>query len=630
MTWLRIEHGQDFATYRHLWQWSVDDPKAFWGAILTYFDVMMEGSTEPVMTGEHMPDVQWFANARLNYTENILRRAHDEELADVAAIHGVDETGTATKITWRQLEAQVASMAHSLRELGVQRGDRVVAVLPNIAEAIIGLLATASIGAIWSICSPDVSPTATLSRLQQLEPKVLIGTTGYSYNGKYFDRRAHLEQIERGLPTLQTTIVVDDETTLHTERKIFAELSSKNITPQYDRVPFSHPLWVLFSSGTTGEPKGIVHSQGGMLVEALKTFGLHQDLGPGDLSYVAANTSWMVWNTLLHALATGASVLVYSGSPTYQRPDQQFKLMADHGVTTFATGAAYLTLVENSGCVPKDEFDLAKLRIMRSTASPLPLTTWRWVHDAVKADVHLGSDSGGTDICSAFIGSNPLEPVRLGQLQGPVLGIDVQVWDDTGTRVIGDVGEMVITTPSPAMPVSFWNDPDGSKYRGAYFENFPGVWTHGDWITETPEGGFIVHGRSDATLNRDGVRLGSAEIYDALQHVPEVRQSLVVGVELPHGGYYQPLFVTLADDVELTPELTDRINQTIREHASVRHVPDDIHLAPDIPLTHVGKKIEVPIKRLLAGGPTTVINPQSLQNPASAEWFFDFAARLRA
>ena len=629
MTWLQENPGQNFQTYRQLWQWSTDEPAEFWGAILKYFDVILEGSTEPALVNDTMPDVRWFPHARLNYAENILRHAHAPQLADVTAILGVDETGNTTEITWRQLETQVASMAQSLRNLGVHRGDRVVAVLPNIPEAIIGLLAAASIGAIWSISSPDLSAAATLSRLRQLEPKVLIGTTGYTYNGKYFDRSSHLEQIEQGLPTLTATIVVDRQGVQGSQREVFADLNSIEATPQYDRVPFSHPLWVLFSSGTTGDPKGIVHGQGGMLVEGLKTFGFHQDLGPGDLSYVAANTSWMVWNTLLHALATGASVLVYSGSPTYQRPDHQFKLMAEHGVTTFATGAAYLTLVEDSGSIPKDEFDLSKLRIMRSTASPLPLTTWQWVHEAVKPDVHLGSDSGGTDICSAFIGSNPLEPVRLGQLQGPVLGIDVQAWDDRGSRVIGDVGEMVITTPSPAMPVAFWHDPDGSKYQSAYFDDFPGVWTHGDWITETPHGGFIVHGRSDATLNRDGVRLGSADIYNALQHVPEVVQSLVVGVELSEGGYYQPLFITLVDNADLTDELTTRINATIRQYASARHVPDEIIVVPDIPITHAGKKIEVPIKRLLAGAPATVINLQSLQNPAAAEWFIDFAQRLR-
>lgn len=634
MDWLRDYRGLEFDTYRDLWSWSVSDIDDFWQSIVGYFGVVGDNFSGPTRTLEGMPGASWFPDATINYAENILRHAHGDLTADEPAIVSVDEADNTEYMTWRELETRVAALTDSLRKLGVQKGDRVAAVLPNTREAIVGFLATASIGAIWSICSPDLSATAVLSRLRQLEPRVLFGTTGYQFKGKLIDREDHLNEIEAGLSSsVHTTIVVGAvaNTASHQPpgRKNFETLVKEEAAPDYDRLPFEHPLWVLFSSGTTGDPKGIVHGHGGMLLEALKTFGLNQDLGPSDLYYVAANTSWMVWNTLLHALATGAGVLVYAGSPTYGGPDRQFEIVATHRVTAFTTGAAYLSTVEKAGRTPKTEFDFSALRTVTSTASPLPISTWCWVHESVKADLHLGSDSGGTDICSVFIGSNLLEQVRLGQIQGPMLGVDVQAWDELGNRVVGEVGEMVITTPLPAMPVGFWADHDDQKYMNAYFNRFPGFWTHGDWITETPEGGFVVHGRSDATLNRDGVRLGSADIYNALQYVPEIHQSLAVGVELPEGEYYQPLFVSLIDGTRLDHDLEARIVHTIRQHASARHVPDEIVVAPDIPITHAGKKIEVPIKRLLGGHLPNTVNIQSLANPESIDWFTHFAENLR-
>lgn len=632
--WLARDRGVDLNGYREIWQWSVDDVSGFWDALREYFDVIGEGFEGPALVDERMPGTRWYPQARVNFAENVLRFATDPEHAGRVAVTEVDETDAVRQLTWAQFGDRVAALAAQLRRLGVVPGDRVAAVLPNVPEAIIGLLAAASIGAVWSISSPDLSVDATLSRLAQLEPRVLFGVEGYRFGGRDFDRRAELAAIEAGLPTVEHTIIVDAYRTgdqVAAPRLGFDDLVAVSAEPLFERLPFDHPLWVLFSSGTTGAPKGIVHGHGGMLLEFLKSFGFNHDLASDGVYYVAANTSWMVWNTLLCALSVGAGVVCYAGSPTLGSPARQFQIIADHGVTLFATGAAYLTLVENAGVRPGDEYDLSRLRSIFSTGSPLPDSTWRWVHEAVRERVHLGSDSGGTDICSGFLGSNPLEPVRLGELQGPQLGVAAQAWSEAGERVIGDVGELVILKPMPSMPVQFWGDADGARYFDAYFAAFPGVWTHGDWITELPDGGFIVHGRSDATLNRQGVRLGSADVYSALRHVPEVLDGLVIGVEQPNGGYYMPLFVVLRDGVGLDDELRDRIAVTIRQHASARHVPDEIIVAPGMPVTHAGKKIEVQIKKLFMGvDPERALSRGALANPDTVDWYVERAAAFLA
>lgn len=637
MGWVRDNHGVEATTYRDIWKWSVDDVSAFWTAVTEYFGVIGENLTGPALVSDDMPGAAWFPEARLNFAENLLRHARNPKLANEVAIQAIDEDNKVSSITWRQLETQVASVAANLKRLGVGTGDVVAAVLPNIPEAVIALLAASSLGAIWTINSPDLSAAATLERIRQLNPKILVGTDGYAFNGKFIDQRTHLRQVEAGLHALYKTIVVRKapEQSLDSEEPAnswlsFDSLTAAQETPTYQRVPFAHPLWVLFSSGTTGQPKGIVHGHGGIVLEALKGTGLNQDMGPGDMYYVAANTSWMVWNTLSTNLMSGASIVTYAGSPTYGGKDRQFEVIALTGATMFGVGAAYLSLVEKAGLTPKNSWDLTSLRSILSTGSPLPESTWQWVHREVKKDVHLGSDTGGTDICSGFIGSNPLEPVYLGELQGPLLGVSVQAWSDEGKRVLDEVGEMVITRPMPSMPVSLWGDADMAKYRGAYFEKFPGTWAQGDWITETRNGTFVVHGRSDATLNRYGVRLGSADIYAALQHVPGIKESLVIGLELPDGGYYMPLFIALDEGVDATNELEELIASTIRRQASARHVPDEIVVAPDIPLTHARKRIEVPIKNLFAGkDPTKAVNTASLMNPESVAWFIERAQGFR-
>lgn len=640
LRWLSATKGLTFSGYRDLLAFSAEHTGDFWDAVREHFDVIGTGFDGPPLTDARMPAAAWYPNTRINYAENLLRHAQDPQLADTTAVLDVAEDGEEKATTWRELETAVGHVAARLRALGVRRGDRVGAVLPNIPEALVGLLAATTIGAVWTINSPDLSPTASLERLRQLEPKVLIGVDGYRFKGRDISTLAALDEIEAGLDTVEHTIVVrrsgtEDSWSGAGPRLDFTELAAGPATrPEYERVPFDHPLWILFSSGTTGAPKGIVHGHGGMTLEALKGCGLNLDMGPGDLYYVAANTSWMVWNTLANNLMTGASVVTYSGQPTYGRPDHQFQVLAQTKATMFGVGAAYLSLVEKSGADPSAEFDLSSLRSILSTGSPLPESTWRWVHSHVKQHVHLGSDTGGTDICSGFIGSNPLEPVYLGRLQGPQLGVAVETWDEDGSRVVGEMGELVVTRPMPSMPVALWGDASGDRYRDSYFSAFPDadppVWAQGDWITQDERGGFVVHGRSDATLNRQGVRLGSADIYAALQHVPRVGDAVVLGLEEPDGGYWMPLFVRLNPGEELTEELVQEIKATIRSRTSARHVPDEVIEVPDIPVTHAGKRIEVPLKKLFTGvHEAEAVNRSSLQRPNAVDWFVDAARSYR-
>jgi acetoacetyl-CoA synthetase len=629
--WLEARDSADLADYRALWQWSVTDLSGFWEAVVEYFGVIGEGLEGPALAHEQMPGAVWYPNARLNLAENVLRFV--AERPDAPAVLSVAENGEVSTLTWQALEQQVAALAARYRELGVVPGDRVVGVLANVPEALVAFLAAASIGATWSVCSPDFSAQAIVDRLAPLEPKVLVGSTGYEFKGRWFDTLAGLEAVAEQLETLERVIVVARDGDDLPDNELFERADLRRDAPlSYVRVPFDHPLWVLFSSGTTGTPKGIVHGHGGMILESLKASGLHFDLGAEDRYFIPANTSWMMWNTLTSALLTGSAVVTYAGAPAFPRADRQFEV-ADHAqATVLATGAAYLGLVERSGLRPRDDWNLSSLRRIMATGSPLADSTWLWVHDAVKPSVHLSSDSGGTDICSGFLSGNPLEPVHLGELQGPALAVALEVRDEAGAHApVGEVGEMVITRPMPSMPVAFWNDADGAAYRAAYFEQDPDVWTHGDWISETSRGGFVVHGRSDATLNRDGVRLGSADIYAALVDMPEVANSVVLGVELPEGRYWMPLFVELAPGVAFTEQLSTDIAHTIRARATARHVPDTIEVVPGIPMTHAGKRLEVPLKKLFLGHPAKqAVNLGALANPTAVDWFITRAAQFTA
>jgi acetoacetyl-CoA synthetase len=602
--------GAPMADYQSLWQWSVDDPAAFWAALWEYFG--LGDAPDRVLDSVEMPGARWFPGVRMNYVDQIVRNAR----TDRPAILQVSEDGQVTELSWHELLSRTAAFAQTLRSHGVTAGDRVVGYLPNIPEAVIAFLATASIGAIWSACGQDYSAKAALDRLGQLEPTVLVTADGYRYGGKSHDKRDDVATLRAGLPTLRATVLA-------------SELAPEVDADDLDTVPvdFDHPLWILFSSGTTGLPKGIMHGHGGVVLEHLKAIALQSDIGPDDTFFWYTSPSWMMWNFQVAGLLVGATIVCYDGSPAYPRPDALWNIASRVGATVLGTSPGYVLGCAKAGAVPRTEHDLSALRTVGITGSSLPPSSSLWLRDNVGEQVQVASISGGTDVVSAFIGGVRTVPVWPGELSAPYLGVALDAWDESGNPVRGEVGELVITKPMPSMPVAFWNDADGSRYRSAYFEMFPGVWRHGDWITITGHGSIVVHGRSDSTLNRHGIRMGSADIYQAVERLPEIAEALVIGAEQPDGGYWMPLFVVLADDAELTDELRDRIRRTIREEVSPRHVPDDILVAPGVPHTRTGKKLEVPIKKLLQGADAArVVERSAVDDPALLDWY----AKLRS
>ena len=593
------------ADYQALWQWSVDDPAAFWGALWEYFE--LGDPPDRVLDHPEMPGARWFPGVRMNYVDQIVRNAR----TDRPAILHVSEDGQVTELPWHELLRRTAAFAQTLRSHGVTAGDRVVGYLPNIPEAVIAFLATASVGAIWSACGQDYSAKAALDRLGQLEPVVLVTADGYRYGGKAHDKRDDVAALQAGLPTLRATVLA-------------SELTAAADTDDLDTVPvdFEHPLWILFSSGTTGLPKGIVHGHGGVVLEHLKAVALQADIGADDTFFWYTSPSWMMWNFQVAGLLVGATIVCYDGSPNYPRPDALWDIASRVGATVLGTSPGYVLGCAKAGAIPRTEHDLSALRTVGITGSSLPPSSSLWLRDNVGERVQVASISGGTDVVSAFIGGVRTVPVWPGELSAPYLGVALDSWDESGNPVRGEVGELVITKPMPSMPVAFWNDADGSRYRSAYFEMFPGVWRHGDWITITDHGSIIVHGRSDSTLNRHGIRMGSADIYQAVERLPEIAEALVIGAEQPDGGYWMPLFVVLADGAELTDDLRDRVKRTIREEVSPRHVPDEIIVAPGVPHTRTGKKLEVPIKKLFQGADAAkVVEKSAVDDPALLDWY---------
>jgi acetoacetyl-CoA synthetase len=597
--------GVETTDYRALWRWSVDDPDGFWAALWDYFELGERPDT--VLASDRIPGAVWFPGTQINYVDQIVRNATD----DRPAIVYVAEGGAATEVSWSELLGRTAAFAARLRALGVTKGDRVVGYLPNIPEAVIAFLATASIGAIWSACGQDYSAKAALDRLGQLEPVVLVTAAGYRFGGKTHDKADDIAALQAGLPTLRATV-------LASELAAAVDANELTTTP----VEFDHPLWILFSSGTTGLPKGIVHGHGGVVLEHLKAVALQSDIGPADTFFWFTSPSWMMWNFQVAGLLVGATIVCYDGSPAKPQPDALWRIAADLRVTVLGTSPGYVLGCIKAGSVPKKDHDLSALRAVGITGSSLPPSSSLWLNDNAGEHVQVVSISGGTDVVSAFIGGVPTVPVWPGELSAPYLGVALDSWDEDGNPVRGEVGELVITKPLPSMPVSFWNDADGSRYRSAYFEMYPGVWRHGDWITITDHDSIIVHGRSDSTLNRHGIRMGSADIYQAVEALPEVAEALVIGCEQDNGGYWMPLFVVLADGAELTDELRDRINKTIREEVSPRHVPDEVIVAPGIPHTRTGKKLEVPIKKLFGGADAAkVVERSAVDDPALLDWY---------
>jgi acetoacetyl-CoA synthetase len=621
--WLAATRGLDLDDYQRLWEWSVTDLDGFWRSQWEFFGVAEGDAPAPGLAERRMPGSRWFPDARLSYAELALRR-RDEHPAIVAG----REDGDLRTITRAELARMVAAAAEGLRRLGVGAGDRVAAYLPNVPETVVAFLATASIGAIWSSSSPEFGITSVVDRFQQIEPKVLLAVDGYRYAGRWHDRRDEVAAIRARLPTLSAAVIVppggrdggDGAKPAAGQATVsWADLLSSGAaagSPSFERVPFEHPLWILYSSGTTGLPKPIVQGHGGIVLEHLKSLALHLDLGPDDRFFWFTTTGWMMWNFLVAGLLVGSTVLLYDGSPGQPDMGALWRFAEAAGMTYFGTSAAYVLACMKAGVEPASIARLDRLRSIGSTGSPLPPEGFAWLQGHAGAEVQVASVSGGTDVCTAFAQSCPWLPVYSGEIQCRALGTKVEAFDERGEPVVGQVGELVVTEPLPSMPLYFWNDPDGSRYRDSYFLTWPGVWRHGDWVEITPRGTLIISGRSDSTLNRGGVRMGTSEFYRVVEGLDEITDSLVVDASEPGGEGRLLLFVVLRPGSEADEELRRRLRDAVRRELSPRHVPDEIHVIEAVPRTLSGKKLEVPVKRILAGVPLDkAVSEGALANP---------------
>ena len=627
---VRERHGVEARSYEQLWQWSVDQLEDFWTLVWDHFEVVHSAPYEQVLTTREMPGARWFPGARLNLAENVLRTRGARP-----ALVAVGEDGPAVEVSWDELRGQVGALQEALRGLGVGEGDVVVGYLPNVPAAVVAFLACASIGAVWSACAPDIGPSSAVDRFSQLDPAVLVTVDGYRFGGKARDRRDAVDQMLDGLPTVRAVVAVPLLGTTVERPGVqvvpWDEAVAQPREPEFAQLDAEAPLWVVYSSGTTGLPKGLVHGHAGALLMGLAQQGLHYDLGPEDRYCWYTTTSWIMWNSHIAALSVGATAVLYDGSPLWPSPDRLWQLAEDTRLTRLGTSPGYLLASEKAGVRPRDEHDLSALRAVGSTGSPLPASSFRWVYDAVGDDLALHVISGGTDFAAALVLDAPWLPVTAGEMACRGLGLHVESWDEQGRPLVDEVGELVVRAPMPSMPLRIWGDESGQRLHDAYFDVYPGVWRHGDWMTLTSRGTSVVHGRSDSTLNRHGVRMGSADIYAAVEAMPEVAEALVLGVELPDGGYWLPLFVRLAEGVALDDDLVARVKARVREEASPRHVPDEVVAVPAVPHTSTGKKLEVPLKRIAQGVPVDrALNLGSVDDPEAVRWFAEhLAARLR-
>ena len=630
LTSFAARQGFPPSDYAGLWQWSVDRLEDFWAAVWVEFDVQASVPYDQVLTTREMPGARWFPGARLNFADHVLRRT-----GPGTALVAVAEQGVAVEVSWDELRAQVGALASTLRGLGVQQGDRVVAYLPNRVEAVVGLLAVASLGAIWSACAPDIGPASAVDRFAQLEPVVLLTADGYRFGGKERDRTAAAGELLDGLPTVRAVVQVPVLGAALLQRPglqvlSWADALAEPCAPQAVQVEAEAPLWVVYSSGTTGLPKGLVHSHVGALLMNFAQSGLQYDVREGDRFCWYSSTSWIMWNVVVGSLLHGATAVLYDGSPLWPGPDRLWQLAAEQRLTTLGTSPGYLLACEKAGIEPGRDCDLSALRGVGVTGSPLPASSYAWVYGHVSSDLALHVISGGTDFAAALVCDAPWLPVTAGEMACRGLGLHAEAWDEQGRPLVGEVGELVVVAPMPSMPLGIWGDADGSRHAEAYFDVYPGVWRHGDWVTLSERGTAVVHGRSDSTLNRHGIRMGSADVYAAVESVPEVAEALVLGVELADGGYWLPLFVRLVDGLVLDEQLTARITTAVRDKASPRHVPDEVIAVPAIPHTSTGKKLEVPLKRIAQGvAVERALNLGSVDDPAAVQWFVDYFSSSR-
>lgn len=630
--WLKEHRGLDFADYQAMYEWSVADIDALWGALWEYFNPKVSVQPTAVLGKRTMPGAEWFPGAVLNYAENVMSKAVPGQ---TALIH-FNERDAAVEMSWDELGSQVRRLATALRNLGVEPGDRVVGCLPNTPHAVISMLATTSIGAIWSGCGPDFGSRGVLDRYSQLAPKVMICVDGYQYGGKPFDRRDEMAHIANNLPTLQKVVLFPyldpaNQAPLVEGGLLWDELLATADPGEaafvYQQVPAQSPLWILFSSGTTGLPKPIVHTHVGITLEQQKLVQLHMDVKVGERLFFYTTTGWMMWNFLVTSLLSGVVPVLYDGNPAWPGPDQLWKVVQDFKIDFFGASPTYQQILEKQGIVPKDRFDLSRLKTVMLAGSPVTPECMVWFYTNVKADMWVQSGSGGTDICSGFCGGVPTQPVYAGEIQAPHLGVNLLAFDADGNPVVDEVGEMVITTPMPSMPMGFWNDEGHVRYTESYFSDYPGIWRQGDFFRLNARRGCFVLGRSDATLNRHGIRIGTAEIYRSLALLPEVEDSLVVNLDLPGGHFFMPLFVKVRAGSVLDKGLEDRIKAVLRTEYSPRHVPDRIFSVPAIPYTITGKKLEVPVRRILAGyAVEKAVNRSAMADATAIDWYIDYAA----